>query len=56
MPRLVPRLGVIAGEELAFGRVQPLCFLWDPSWVHAGKQLPGPHQCGDDLPPGEGHL
>lgn len=45
-PQPVPRLRVVAGEELAFSRIQALCFSWDPSWVHAGKQLPDPHQCG----------
>lgn len=36
--------------------VQALHFLSAPSWVHAGNQLPGPHQCEDDLSAEEEHL
>lgn len=55
MSQLVPRLGAGVGGKLT-STVQALRFLWAPSWVHAGNQLPGPHQCEDDLSPEEEHL
>lgn len=55
MSQLVPRLGAGIGGKLT-STIQALHFLWAPSWVHAGNQLPGPHQCEDDLSAEEEHL
>lgn len=47
MSQLVPRLGPGVGGKLT-STVQALHFLWAPSWVHAGGQLPRPRQCEEE--------